>query len=312
MRSFLLATLCVALGAGAVGCDGDSGSTGTAGGAEDRSIKVAYVNWADGVAITNLAAVVLEDRLDYEVKLTMADVAPIYTALDNGTQDVFLNGWLPITHNRYWEEFGDTLEDLGPNYEGAKIGLVVPDYAPVRSIEDLNANKDAFDGEIIGIDPGAGIMDKTKKALDAYNLDYKLVQSSGPAMTAALKKAIDGDEPIVVTGWTPHWMFARWDLRFLEDPQGVYGASEEIRTIGRPGFEADHPEAAAFLQNMLLNDEQLSSLMAAIRASDDKPRAVAAQWVSEHKALVDGWLGEADAADAGAAAAPNAGESTGH
>ena len=37
-------------------------------------------------------------------------------------------------------------------------------------------------------------------------------------MTAALKSAIANDEEIAVTGWTPHWMFARWDLKYLDDP----------------------------------------------------------------------------------------------
>ncbi len=33
---------------------------------------------------------------------------------------------------------GDRVEDLGPSYEDAKIGLVVPAYVEINSIEELN------------------------------------------------------------------------------------------------------------------------------------------------------------------------------
>ena len=46
--------------------------------------------------------------------------------------------------------------------------------------------------KITGIDPGAGIMEATEKAIEEYGLDeYDLVSGSGAAMTASLKKAYD-------------------------------------------------------------------------------------------------------------------------
>ncbi|MDZ7775178.1 MAG: glycine betaine ABC transporter substrate-binding protein [Bacteroidales bacterium] len=44
----------------------------------------------------------------------------------------------------------------------------------------------------------------TEKAIKEYNLDYKQVTSSGPAMVASLQKAYNSKEPIVITGWKPH------------------------------------------------------------------------------------------------------------
>jgi ABC-type proline/glycine betaine transport system substrate-binding protein len=46
--------------------------------------------------------------------------------------------WLPVTHGEYMKQVGDKVEDLGPNYEGARIGLVVPAYVDINSIEELN------------------------------------------------------------------------------------------------------------------------------------------------------------------------------
>ena len=64
-----------------------------------------------------------------------------------------------------------------------------------------------------------------------------------------LGDAIRNEEWIAVTGWTPHWMFARWDLKYLEDPEGVFGEAEEIHTLTRVGLKEDMPEVYAFLDN---------------------------------------------------------------
>jgi glycine betaine/proline transport system substrate-binding protein len=248
------------------------------------------VNWAEGVAMTHLAKVILEDRMGYQVELTMADVAPVFTALAGGDSDAFLDAWLPLTHKEYMERFQGKVEDLGTNYEGARIGLVVPAYVKANSIPELAAMKKALDGQIIGIDSGAGIMSTTEKALAAYKLDLRLMSSSGPAMAASLQDAIKRERPVVVTGWKPHWKFARWDLKFLEDPQGIYGAAESIHTLTRPGLEKDKPEVARFLRAFKLDDQQLGDLMGVVAEAKGDPSDAAREWVKRHEALVDGWL----------------------
>jgi glycine betaine/proline transport system substrate-binding protein len=254
------------------------------------TVKLVYVNWSEGVAMTNLAKAILEDKMGYNVEITMADVAPIFTALANGDQDAFMDAWLPTTHASYMEEYGDNLDDLGNNFEDAKIGLVVPSYVEINSIDDLNSVAGDFNHEIIGIDSGAGIMKATDAAIESYDLDYELIPGSGPAMTAALGAAIEDNEPVVVTGWAPHWKFARWDLKFLEDPQGIYGGSENIHTITRKGFSDEMPDVAAFLTNFYMDGQQLGDLMGAIADSDEDPVDVARIWMAEHEDLVNSWI----------------------
>lgn len=270
------------------GCSGEAGDNGESKG----EVKLAYVNWAEGVAMTHLAQAILEDKMEYEVELTMADAGPIFTSLANGTYDAFLDGWLPITHEDYMKEYGDDLLDLGYNYENARIGLVVPAYVDIESIEELNDNKDKFDGKIVGIDAGAGIMSGAERAIEDYALDFDLMAGSGPTMTAALKKAIDNEEAVVVTGWKPHWKFARWDLKFLEDPEGSFGDVENIHTIARKDLKEDMPEVAAFLENFKMNDQELGSLMGDITESEEEPLDVAKKWMEENEELVNSWLPE--------------------
>ncbi|ACL70894.1 glycine betaine ABC transporter substrate-binding protein [Halothermothrix orenii] len=252
-------------------------------------IKLGYVNWAEGIAMTHLAKVIIEDELGYEVQTVMADVGPIFQGMASGNIDAFMDVWLPVTHGEYVNKLEDDIIRLGKNFTGARIGLVVPTYVEIDSIEDLNQYKDKFDGKIIGIDAGAGIMQKTRKAIEEYGLELELIEGSGPAMAAALKKAIDNGEWIVVTGWQPHWKFARFDLKFLKDPRGVYGQAENLYTYTRTGFEEDAPGVANFLENFSMSSKQLGSLMGII-ADGKKPVTAAREWIKNNREVVDGWL----------------------
>ncbi|WP_311196476.1 glycine betaine ABC transporter substrate-binding protein, partial [Pseudomonas fluorescens] len=99
--------------------------------------------------------------------------------------------------------------DYGPNFKDAKIGLIVPEYVKAKSIEDLKTD-DSFKGRIVGIDAGSGVMLKTDQAIKDYGLsNYTLKASSGAGMIAELTRAEKKNESIAVTGWVPHWMFAK-------------------------------------------------------------------------------------------------------
>ena len=45
--------------------------------------------------------------------------------------------WLPGTHVEYYNTYKNDFVDLGPNLQGTKNGLVVPEYVDIDSIEDL-------------------------------------------------------------------------------------------------------------------------------------------------------------------------------
>ena len=257
---------------------------------ENKELTLGYVQWASAEASTYLMEEVLE-RAGYDVKQMTVQAGAMYQGTAKGDIDSIVCAWLPKTHKSYWKEYGDKLVDLGANYEGAKIGLVVPKYVDTNSIAELRNNAEKFNKKIIGIDPGAGIMQVTSnKTLDEYGLsDWTLVESSGPAMTAKLKQAINDKKPVVVTGWTPHWKWFSFDLKFLKDSKGVYGKPEMIKTLGRPGIKEDHPEAAKILQNYRLNNKQLGKLIKMAKDAEDLEKA-AAKFVDQNKGLVNQWL----------------------
>ena len=257
---------------------------------EGDTIRLAYVNWAEGVAVMYLATALLED-MGYNVESTMADIAPIYSSVAQGNQDILIETWLPHTHAAYYERYGDQVELISTWYDEARIGLVVPEYVTIDSIAELNDARDQFGGRITGIDAGAGIMGSSESAIESYGLDFELVASSEAAMTAALQNAIANGDWIVVTGWSPHWKFARYDLKYLEDPHGDFGATELVHSAARLGFSDEYPDIAALFENMKFEAGEIGSLMDVMDGVPDggEDRAVRS-WIADNAALVQSWM----------------------
>jgi glycine betaine/proline transport system substrate-binding protein len=219
-----------------------------------------------------------------------------------------LAAWLPTTHGHFYQQYKDQIVDLGPNLEGTRIGLVVPDitvgrqtaatgqrntpYITVKSIPELKNYASKFNGKIIGIDPEAGIMKKTREAMKVYDLNnFRLIQGSEVSMAAELSDAIRKQKWIVVTGWIPHWMFARWKLKFLDDPKNVYGGNEEINTIVRKGLKEDMPEVYRFLDKFHWTPEDLGQLMIWIQEDHGMfPYDKALRYMRYHPEQIQSWL----------------------
>lgn len=257
--------------------------------ADSKTLSIGYVDgWSDSVATTYVAAEVIKQKLGYDVKLQAVATGIMWQGVATGKLDAMLSAWLPVTHGEYWTKNKDKVVDYGPNFKDAKIGLIVPEYVKAKTIEDLKTDT-SFKNKIVGIDAGSGVMLKTDQAIKDYGLDYKLQASSGAAMIAELTRAEDKQESIAVTGWVPHWMFAKWKLRFLEDPKGVYGAAETVNSIGSKGLEKKAPEVAAFLKKFQwASKDEIGEVMLAIQ-DGAKPDVVAKDWVSKHPERVAEW-----------------------
>jgi glycine betaine/proline transport system substrate-binding protein len=176
--------------------------------AQTKRVRLAYVEWSDAVVATNILKTALESK-GYQVTMTPLAAAAMWQAVATGEADAMAAAWLPATHESYYRQLKDKVDLLGPNVKGAKIGWAVPTYvADINSVEDLKAKAAAVEGRVIGIDPGAGLMKASDKAIKEYGLPVRLIDGSDATMTAALKDAYDRKKPIVVTTWTPHWMHA--------------------------------------------------------------------------------------------------------
>lgn len=258
-----------------------------------ETIKIGWTAWSDAEFVTKLAKRILEDRMDIEVELLQTDIAPQYQGLATGGIDIMLMSWQPGTHEDYLKKVCTKVVNLGLLYTHARLGWVVPNYVPestLKSIADLGKPevREKLGGTITGIDPGAGLTRLSKKVIEDYGLDYELQISSGAGMTAALERAVRRNEWIVVTGWSPHWMFGAYDLRYLKDPEHTLGRFERVHALARKGFYQDQVEAAGFFSRMQLPIADLQKAM--YYAQKTSYEDAVAKYIENHPRRIDYWV----------------------
>jgi glycine betaine/proline transport system substrate-binding protein len=275
-----------------------AGTFGTALAEDKAPVKIGWVAWSDAEFVTKLAAKLIKDELGQEVELIQTDVAPLYQGVSRGDLDAMMMAWLPETHADYFAKVQDKVTTLGTVYDGAKLGWVVPKYVPadaIASIEDLKKDdvKEQLKGRIEGIDPGAGLMRLSEQAVKDYDLDdYKLQISSEAGMLTTVDRAIRKEEWFVATSWSPHWMFGKYELRYIDDPKGSLGKAEHVDVLARKDFEKDNPKVAAFLSRMKLPIGDLEAAM--FDAQETSYEKAVDKYIEAHPDQIKSWLGKED------------------
>ena len=252
-----------------------------------KKVSLGYVQWDSEVASTTVLAQAMREH-GYDVTMTPLDNAVLWQSVANGQVDGSLSAWLPNTHGNLLKKYKKDITVVGTNLSGVKTGLVVPDYMAVNSIEELSsqANK-----TLTGIEPGAGIMTSAANTLKAYpNLNgWDLQVSSSGAMVSALEKAYKNKEDIVLTGWSPHWMFSKYKLKYLSDPKKAMGDNEAIKTIARKDLKSDDPETYKILANFKWDTKDMESVMLDVQSGMDVNKA-ADKWIKANQKTVDSWF----------------------
>lgn len=287
-------TAALALGAAAslvlAGCSGggESDNTDNGGGGSGDTITLGFIpSWTDGLSTAYLLANQLE-LLGYEVEMEeLTEAGVLYAGLSQGDIDIYPSAWSEITHADYMTQFGDNIEDLGAYYDNASLTIAVPSYTDINSLDELAANADKFGGEIIGIEPGAGLTGITEGTMiPAYGLEdsYTLLTSSTATMLTALGDAIDKNEDIVVTLWRPFWAYNEFDVKDLEDPLGAMGESEALHFLATKGFSEKYPDIAELIAGIQLDDAAYGSLEGLVTSAeyDGKPADAVSTWISEN------------------------------
>lgn len=270
---------------------GNDGDTNGSEGGDQTSLTIGVFNgWPEGEAVSYLWKSILENE-GYDVALEYADAGPVFLGVSAGDYDLALDGWFPLTHEHYMDEYPDIV-DLGAWNDEAVLTLAVNEDSPIQSIADLADNAAAFNNQIIGIEPGAGLTKATQEqVIPTYGLEgMEYITSSTPAMLAELSASIDAGENVVVTLWRPHWAYDEFPIRDLEDPEGTLGDQESIHSIARPGFEDDFPQLTKWIQAFKMDSELLYSLENVMYNVDPAPSdftPIVEQWIADNQDYVD-------------------------
>jgi glycine betaine/proline transport system substrate-binding protein len=256
-RKLLALVLALVAGALAAGCGGG-------GSAESRDLDLGVATgWDENAVIANITKQLLEEDLGYqEVRLTELELGPVFEGVGGGDLDAFQDMWLP-NHQAQLDGVENDVVQLDPWYEGTtEFGIGVPTYMTnVNSIPDLN---DTDLTQILGIEPGAVISERIPDSvIPTYGLKQEYVNSSTAGMLSEVESLYSNQEEFAFVPWRPHWMNARYDFKFLEDPEDALGDLNDgatISTIVNEDLPDDDPVAYAFLQNLRLTEEQVNEI----------------------------------------------------
>ena len=307
-KSFLVATLSILLILTVVGCSGQNQQSqeGTAQNNEEAAqnqeqammseIEFGYVNWPGVTMKTHVAKNILE-KLGYDVKINSYTQQVLFTGMENDQIDAFLGNWDPTMKVNFkpYQEKG-VVENVRVNLEEALYQTAVPTYvweAGVKSMADLNEYADKFDKRIIGIEPGNDGNQIIKDAINnnTYNLkDWKLVNGSTAAMLAAVGKATANNEWIAFNGWKPHWMNVKYDMKYLKDPEGIWGSNDTVYTVSRPELKDNATNFYKFLEQFKVTSKTQNTWILEYQKKERDPEKVAEEWIANNQETVNDWI----------------------
>jgi glycine betaine/proline transport system substrate-binding protein len=273
-----------------------------------KKVRFSDVGWTDIQATTGAAQVVLE-ALGYEPEVQVLSVPVTYQSLKNNDIDVFLGNWMPSMAADV-KPFTDdgSVETIAQNLEGAGYGLVVPTYvadAGVKSLKDVGANKDKFNGKIYGIEPGndgnrivLGMIENKDNGLDGF----ELVESSEAGMLSQAEKSMLDNEWIVFLGWTPHPVMGEMKITYLDGMGDSGFGAATVHTNVRKGYVGECPNAGKFISNLKFNLSMENKIMDAILKGTDA-KVAATDWLKANPDAITPWLAGVTTYDGGDAAA---------
>ena len=271
--------------------------------AEDDTVRFGTPQWP-GATVKSEVARQLLDTLGYRTSLREASSSIILEGMASGDLDVNMALWRPSQSGMLDPRLAaGELVEVVKNIDGARFQLAVPEYvwdAGVHSMADLAGHAERFDHTFYGIEPGNVGNELMQNAIDdgTYGLDdWQVAASSVTGMMSQVASDIRNGQWIAFLGWEPHWMNVDFDIRYLEDPENLWGDASSVSTVVASDFAERHPNVIAFLDNMVVPIAVQDQWVYAYSREDQPLEAVAATWIQSHPERVNAWLEGVTTAD---------------
>jgi glycine betaine/proline transport system substrate-binding protein len=264
-----------------------------------QTVRLPDIGWTDVTATTAVFSALLK-RIGYRPTITVLSVPVAYASLRNRDLDVFLGNWMPAQEadRRAYVQDG-SVEVVRANLKGAKYTLAVPAYAyeaGLKNFADIQHFAAQLNGTIYGIEPGN---DGNRLVLQMISGNlfglggFRMVESSEQGMLAEVERAIQAHRPIVFMAWDPHPMNMRFNLRYLEGGDSVFGPNygeATVYTNTRAGYSRECPNMARLLQNLSFTTQQESRVMDDMLNRHLPAEVAAASFLRANPELLGAWL----------------------
>ena len=287
--------------------------------AEKPVIKFAENPWSGSAVNVAVAKILLEEQLGYPVEVTTLDENAQWTALASGDLHASLEVW-PSGHAENVAEYIDgqkVVENGGLLGPVGVIGWFTPKYM-IDQHPEFATWKGFADPELAKLYATAETGDKAQfLAGDPSWVQYEeqiipnlglsmqvVVAGSEEAILAALDAAYSREDPVLFYFWTPHSIFAKYDLVQVELPEysdecyaksesgGVDCAypSDDLFKIFWSGLKDYAPDAYTLLKNFNYTTQDQIQMIAAVELDDKSPEEAARAWIDANEATWKAWL----------------------
>ena len=278
--------------------------------ADDATLDFGVPAWP-GITVKTETAEQLLNPLGYDTQTHEIGLQVIYQGMESGDVDAFLGAWLPAQKEMFEpRKASGVLTDVANNVDGAQMTLAVPTYLHERGIQsfaDLDEHRDEFNSQIHGFGAGSAASEILHNAIDndTWGLgDWSLVDTSEVGMLSAAQDAISREEAIVWVGWTPHWMNLELPMRYLEDPENLFGENNgesDVRTLLRSDYADAHPALVTFFEQFSFTADEQSWMIQAFGQEERDLAEVAQQWINDHPERVEAMLADVTTTEGDAA-----------
>jgi glycine betaine/proline transport system substrate-binding protein len=308
---------------------GDTGGeTGATGGGEatvaqcgSETIVLAVNPWVGAAANANVAKNIMESEMGCTVELQEVNESAQFPAMADGDVDATLEVW-PSGHAKDRKDYIDkagTVVDAGELGIIGNIGWFTPSYVVEQNPdyatwEGFKDNADEFataetgdKGRFLGADTTYSIFDEA--IIASLGLDLEVVYSGSEAASlAALDKAYENQDPILMYWWTPQWANAKYDLVEVElpayteecgqiaaeDPDAAVGyncdyAEDVLYKAFSAELETKDPAAFAFLSSFNWTADDQNGIALEIQEGTD-PSEAAQTWIDANPDTWGAWL----------------------
>ena len=214
----------------------------------DDPIKIPLHNWASQTVGAHVVAKILNEA-GYSTELISSDSQVVYESMCEGDMD--------LVHEVWQGAFGVAFEkqvkkgcvidaathDVGSREEWwypihvEELCPGLPDWKALNACADKFATPETKPkGRFLG--GPADWLKNDKERADALQLDFVVINAgSEAALWAELKSAVERKAPLVLFNWTPNWVEAVYEGRFVEFPDYEEACKEDASW----GVNSDKP-----------------------------------------------------------------------